>query len=306
MAIMAVLAAAPIPACGQDTDAGTTTHELHPAAGVEVWASTDSDNTDVLKVLGRALWNYEGRDKYQGVAFEEAMFRPLGQETRYDERVYIDLADQIGSKWLWKARIGTDGDTVLGSAEVRTADWKQSYFIEREIVETPRGVDEGIYYTLVGASLDLPADERNVFTVMAGVQPFTGDNTRLHLRGSYTHVLQEKWGLSARLWARYYHSTTPNEFDYFSPRDFVDILPVLQMRRFNNSGWMFLLAGGYGAQKATGSDWHPSRYADLRVESPVHSRKFNAFAQVQYSNTSNTGGLDYNYVMGSLGLTYGF
>ncbi len=281
------------------------TDGLHPAAGMELFMSTDAEKTDVVKLLGRALWNFEGRDKYQGIAVEKAWFKPLGQHAREKERAYIDLADRAGDKWLWSARIGTDGDTVIGSVNVRTADWKQNYFIERDMIETPQGVDRGIYYTFVGAGFDFPLDERNVFTAMGGVQAFTGTNERLHLRGSYIHVLKPEWGLSAQLRGRYFHSTTPREYDYFSPKDYVEILPVVQLRRYTK-GWMYQLAGGYGAQHATGTTWQDSRYASLRVESPARSRSFNAFLDVQYTNTSVNGGLNYDYVMGRVGLTIGF
>ena len=278
---------------------------LHPAAGMELWMSTDAEKTDVVKLMGRALWNFEGRDKYQGIAFEKAWFKPLGQHAREKERGYIDLADSAGDKWLWRARIGTDGDTVIGSASLRTRNWKQNYFIERDMIETPQGVDRGIYYTFVGASFDFPVDDRNVFTAMGGVQEFTGKNERLHLRGSYIHVLKSEWGLSAQLRGRYFHSTTPREYDYFSPEDYVEILPVVQVRRFK-SGWMYQLAGGYGAQHATGTKWQDSRYASLRVESPSRARRLNGFLEVQYTNTSITSGPNYDYVMGRLGVTIGF
>ena len=279
---------------------------LRPGAGVEIFASTDAEDTDVLKVMGRALLNFSDRDKFMGVAFEKAWFKPLGQETKGEERAYPDLADTISDKWLWQARIGTDGHTVLGSANIRSADWKQSYFIEREIIETPQGLQKGIYYTFLGANFDLPLNDRNIVTAMAGVQKFTGKNERLHLRGSYIHVIEPEWGLSAQLRARYYHSTTPNEFDYFSPRDYVQVLPVLQLRRFDNSGWMYQVAGGYGAQHATGAKWQDARFASLRVESPVRARLPNVFLDVQYTNTSISGGLDYDYVMGRLGISFGF
>jgi hypothetical protein len=275
-----------------------------PAGGLELWMSTDSDKTDVVKLLGRALWSFKGPDDYQGIDLETASYSPQGEHSRKQERIYLDLADRLGTKWRWKARVGTNGHTVLGSATLRAADWSKEFFVERDIVETARGLDEGLYYTFVGASFDFRAGERDVFNAMAGFQKFTGKNERLHLRGSYVHVIKSSLGLSAQLRARYYHSTEPFEFDYYSPRDFVQLLPVLQMRRFDRRGWMYLIALGYGGQKATASQWHAARLADLRIESPVSSQRLQAFAQVQYSNTSlSGGGSDYHYVMGRLGLT---
>jgi hypothetical protein len=69
---------------------------------------------------------------------------------------------------------------------------------------------------------------------------------------------------------------------------------------------MYLAALGYGAQKATGSSWQRARLADLRVESPARSRNLRAFAQLQYSTNSLTGGAGgYHYMLARVGVTAG-
>lgn len=278
--------------------------EIRPALGAELNFSTDSDHTDVAKLSGRGLWKFDDRDRYQGIMLERAWFSPSGNKTRKETRAYIDLADNIGSDWRWRAEIGTNGDTILGSAAVRSKDWSKEFFLEREIVETKLGLDRGIYYTFGGASFDVPAGPRDTFNVTGGVQEFTGKNVRYHLRANAVHVLAPKLGLSAQLRGRYFRSTRPGEFDYYSPRNFLSVLPVLQMRRFDRRGWMYLVALGYGAQKATGSHWQSARLADARIESPTRSNRLQAFAQLQYSNNSlNQGGGGYHYVSGRLGLT---
>ena len=292
------------PLNAQNASATARAEAGDPAGGVEFWASTDSDHTDVVKLLARILWDFERPDQYQGIAVERAWFRPQGQHVRTENRAYLDFAGDAGAKWRWRARVGTNGHNLLGSASLRSADWSKELFIEREIVETPLGLDKGIYYTFAGASMDLPAGERDTFNAMAGIQEFTGRNVRLHLRGTFVHVARPKLGLSLQLRTRYFHSTVPHEFDYYSPRAFFQAVPVVQMRRFDRSGWMYLAALGYGAQKATGSRWQAARLADLRIESPARSRKLQAFVQLQYSNNSlNAGAGNYHYVLARLGLT---
>jgi hypothetical protein len=299
IALSPTLAAAP-PGGESERSAGL-------AVGLELWTSTDSDHTDVIKLLGRGLWKFEGGDEYQGIAVEHVWFRPQGGKTREEDRLYLDLADDLGSKWRWKARVGTDGHTVLGSASLRTSDWRREFFIEREIVETPLGLDKGVYYTFAGASLGFPAGERDTFNTTAAVQEFTGKNVRLHLRGNYVHVVKPALGLSVQLRTRYFHSTEPGEFDYYSPRNFYQAIPVAQMRRFDSAGWMYLVALGYGVQKATGTGWQSARLADLRIESPARGRRFQEFAGLQYSNNSlSEGGSGYHYVAARAGLTARF
>jgi hypothetical protein len=292
------------PAQGETIAPVDQSQPMAPAAGIEVWTSSDSDKTEVIKLLGRALWNFEGPNKFQGIDVEHAWFRPDGQHARKQDRIYLDLADSLHGKWKWNARIGTNGKTVLGSASIRSSDWSKELFVEREVVETPRGLDHGIYYTFAGASADLLSTREDTLSAMAGFQKFTGRNDRFHLRSTYVHVIKPKLGLSIQLRARYFHSTVPGEFDYYSPRDFLQLIPVVQMRRFDRAGWMYLIALGYGAQKGTGSGWQAARLADFRIESPASSRKLHAFLQVQYSNNSLTGGArNYHYVVGRVGLT---
>lgn len=290
--------------------AAETSNENHaskprPAAGVEAWASTDSDGTSVVKILTRAHWHFEGREKHAGVAVEHVWFDPSSGSQSEDTRLYLDFADHLGTDWRWRARVGTDGDTVLGSAELRRDDWSHSFFLEREIVETDQGLTQGIYYTFVGASRDVALGEKTTLALTAGVQEFTGENERLHLRGRLIQVVAPEAGVSAHLDARYYHSTAPGEFDYFSPENFTRLLPLVQMRRFTQTGWMFLAAGGIGMQQSTGSGWSTARLGQLRLESPS-SRNLDAFAEVLYTNDSISGGTDYDYVMGRAGLTFAF
>ncbi len=295
----------PSPVSAQSLEDADDASSPSPAIGTELWVSTDSEGTNVLKLVGRALWSFEGKDEYAGVAVERAHLSPATGEKREFNRVYLDVANKLGDGWRWRARVGTDGKTVLGSAELRRADWSRSFFMEREIIETDQGLNRRIYYTFVGASTDIPIDQNSSLAVTAGLQEFSGKNERMHLRGRFVHVVNANAGLSAQMDLRYYHSTKPNEFDYFSPASFVRVMPILQLRRFNG-GWMYLAAGGIGAQRSTGSKWQLARLLQLRIESPRDSNNMDAFAEVVYSNDSIVGGLNYDYLQGRAGLTIAF
>jgi len=274
------------------------------AATIDVFASTDADGTEVLRTGFNLDWSHPAEDRYQGIRVEKAWFTPLGGDTAGFERVYARYADKSG-EWAWNAQVGTDGHTVLGSFNLAdNARWRKEVFVERDILETPRGVTEGIYFTFAGAALDIPLTERDSATVVVGAQEFTGRNVRLHLRGNYVHAVKPEWGLTAQLRGRYFHSTEPGEFDYFSPRWYAEVLPVLQVRRYSG-GWRYLLAAGFGAQRDAGSDWRSSRYANAQVSSPV-DRLVQLKASVVYSNTPVGSGYVYDYLQGSLSVTTRF
>ena len=315
------VAPAPVFAAASETAIPTTEQPVTipdaPEAGVEPapagprWtvrldalASTDADGTEVLRTgINLDLANESG-DRYQGIRLEKALFRPLGQQTAGFERVYLRYADKI-DRWSLSAQAGTDGRTPLGAASATLeGPWRKELFVERDIVETPRGVREGIYYTFAGFALDVPLGERDSAAIVAGAQEFTGKNVRLHLRGQYAHVLQPAWGLSAQLRGRYFLSTQPGEFDYFSPRWYAQALPVIQVRRFSG-GWRYLLAGGYGAQRDDRSGWRSSRYLNAQLATPARGR-LRLDAGLLYSNTPVGSGFVYDYLQGSAGLTMRF
>lgn len=298
---LTLLACAPVAVRAQDVAAGFIPSH---AVGFDVFASSDADDTRVVKAGLNADWHYRGPDDYLGLRLETARFRPLGGATTQDQRFYLRFADRTGD-WSWKGQVGTDGETVLGAASVHNqARFRQEYFIEREILETPRGLNEGLYYTFVGAALDLPVDDRNSLTAVVGLQDFTGDNVRTHLRLNYVHVLQPDWGLSAQVRTRYFHSSHPGEFDYYSPENYLEVLPVLQVRRYAN-GWRWVVAAGLGAQKQTGADWRSARYLNAQITSPP-IRDWAVTAALTYSNTPVASGYTYDYTQLNFGIVRAF
>lgn len=274
------------------------------AIGMDTSFSTDADDTDVLK-LGLDLdWRHEGPEKYAGIRLEKALFDPLGRGWRGRERAYVRVADSLG-KWKYNVTAGTDGHTILGSADVHDeARFRKEFFVEREILETPQGLAKGIYYTLAGGAIDLPADDRNILTLVAGVQPFTGDNVRTLFRANFIHVLKPDSGLSLQLRTRYFHDSDPHEYDYYSPRWYAQAVPVLQLRRFSH-GWRYLVAGGIGVQRDSDSGWRRSTYFNAQVTSPP-KRGWSGSAAILFSETPSATGNSYSYAQLTLALGRAF
>lgn len=282
--------------------------ESLPAAGGAIFYSSDSDATEIVRTAIDFDLRNERDDRRLGVRLEKAWYDPAGTGIRERERIFLQAAD-IAGNWNWKARVGTDGDTIIGSVSAHdNSSFRKEVFLERDIVETRQGLDRGIYSTFGGAAIDIPLDERNVFTVLAGVQAFAGDNTRVHLRGNYVHVLKPEWGLSAQLRGRYFHSSNPGEFDYYSPRWYAQILPVAQLRRFVG-GWELVGAAGTGVQRDASSDWRQSHYAHLRFRSPRSSENWSVHGEITYTDApSDSAGIGegYSYLQTRLRLTRRF
>jgi hypothetical protein len=273
-----------------------------PAIGADVFYSSDADDTEIVKAGVNFDLAYDGPEKRLGIRLERARFTPLGGPAKTSDRVYVRAAGLAG-KWKWDVTAGTDGHTLLGSASAHDeAPFRKEVFVEREILETPQGLSRGLYYTFVGAALDLPASSRDVVTIFAGLQPFTDGNVRTHLRGTYVHVVKPEWGLSAQVRTRYFQSSEPGQFDYYSPRWYAEVLPVLQVRRFV-SGWQLVGAAGYGAQRDSGTGWRSSRLLNLRVASPRFRKDWALTAGLLVTNTPVSTGYTYRYTQLNIGLT---
>lgn len=276
-------------ASAQDA-AGTTKQTL----GLDGSASTDADDTRVTKIGLRWDFRYDDFEHYRGLKLEDAHFAPQGQGGEHQQRVYYRFAD-TGARWKWNGALGTDGHTWLGSASIyNEARYRQEYFVERDTIETPMGLEHDLRHTFVGAAYDLPINDRNMVTALAGVQDFTGDNTRLHLRARYIAVLNQDIGLSAQLRTRYWRNSTPREFDYYSPEWYGEVLPTLQIRRFHGR-WQYHGAIGMGVWRDTDSDWRPARLVQAGITSPKIGRDWFFKANLTHTNTPITTGYKYDY-----------
>ena len=141
-------------------------------------------------------------------------------------------------------------------------------------------------------------------TLVAGVQDFTGDNVRTILRANFIHVLKPDSGLSLQLRTRYFHDSDPHEFDYYSPRWYAQAVPILQLRRFSH-GWRYLVAGGVGVQRDSGSRWRRSSYFNAQVTSPP-KRGWSGTGSLLFSETPSATGNSYSYVQVTFGLMRAF
>lgn len=268
------------------------------AAGIDVFASNDADNSETLKFGANFDFRHESIQDYQGIRLESVRFSPMGQPATQDTRAYYRFADG-NTQWKWNGQLGSDGHTWLGNAAIHNeAPLRQEYFVEREIVETPVGLDRGLYYTFAGAAYDFSINDRNLVTAMAGVQDFSGDNLRTHARARYIHILKPDWGLSAQLRLRYWHDSQPREFDYYAPGWYAEVLPTLQLRRYRN-GWQYLAVAGYGRSKDAVSDWRTARHLELGVTSPARGGWYFK-AGALHSTTPVTTGYTYRYTQLSL------
>jgi hypothetical protein len=277
----------------------------HQAVGADLTYSTDADDTEVVRAGVNVDLRYAGPDSYTGFRLERSRYSHTNGGRNQDRRLFLRAADRLG-KWKYEASVGTDGHTALGSASIHNdAALRQEYFLERDKIESPIGVSQGLYYTFAGAAIDLPLAKSTQATLLAGVQDFTGENRRLHVRANLIQTLSADLGLSGQLRTRYFRNSNPREYDYYSPLWYAEVVPVLQIRRYTG-GWRLLAAGGLGVQRDSSSTWRASRYLNLRAVGPSKMGGWRFTGEATYSSTPLTQSGDYHYLRTTLGITRSF
>jgi len=271
------------------------------AAGFDIFGSSDADHFQVWKLGASYYPEYASTEQYLGARFEHFDFSSGNGSSGTQERGYLNFADSAGD-WKWNGAMGTDGRSLLGSGSVITQGAiRQEYFVNRDLVETPTGVNRGLYFTFVGGSYDIPLDDRNTVTALAGVQVFSGKNYRLNLRSNYIYVAEPDWGLSLQLRTRYFWDSQPREFDYFSPRWYMEGVPTVQLRRFYDR-WQFLVAAGWGLRRNNGASWQSARLAQASILSPRFGSGWLIDASFLYSNQPIAASYAYSYEQATLSL----
>lgn len=260
-ALVVALATISAPAIsGEDTAA-------KQAVRIDAWASSDADGNESRRLaLG---WNTAHRDldHWWGVTVERAEFAGDGWREQ-DDRIYLSGAGDAGA-WRWRGDLGSNGSDVLGRASIHSLDARRKeIFIERDTLETRRGVANGWVHTFAGAAVDLPMGERWSSTLLVGAQHFgTGSNLRSHLRGNLVHAVLPSQGISLQLRTRYHRNSHPREADYFSPAWYGEATGVVGWRRFVGD-YQWRAAAGIGRQRNAGTAWRRARMVEVGLETP--------------------------------------
>jgi hypothetical protein len=275
------------------------------AVSLDIFGSSDADHFHVLKAGASYYPEYASTEQYLGARFEHVDFSSSKGGAVSQARGYLNFANGAGD-WKWNGTVGTDGRSLLGSGSAYTQGAiRQEYFVTRDLVETSTGLDRGLYFTFLGGSYDIPLDDRNTLTALVGAQVFSGKNYRLNMRSNYIYVIVPDWGLSLQFRARYFWDSYPREFDYFSPRWYMEGVPTVQLRRFYDR-WQFVAAAGWGLRRNNGASWQSARLAQLSIISPRFGSGWLVDASVLYSNQPIAASYAYSYEQATLSLTKRF
>lgn len=281
--------------------------QAQQAMVLDAWGSDDADGSRVAKFGLGFDYRHLDENHYGGLRLERARFAPAGGDVVRRSSAYWRFAggDDKAGAWSWNGMLGSDGHTWLGNASlVRNGPRRIEYFLEREVVETPRALRDGIHATFAGASADVAWGKSDTSVFLAGLQAFGDGNRRTHLRFRQIHVLSEEQGLSLQFRLRYARDSDPHAYDYYAPRWQARALPVLQWRRFRG-GWQFRLAAGAGRQGDADTGWRAARLVEAGISSPP-DRAWAVDASLVHTNEPSVTGNGYRYTQARISITRKF
>lgn len=102
--------------------------------------------------------------------------------------------------------------------------------LERNIVNSRGGIDDGITYNVLAAVGDYVFTPSFNVGVSAGTTLFSDDNRRPFLRTRWNLLLNDAYGLNAYLKTRSYRSSEPDRPQYYSPASLNEVSLGLSVR----------------------------------------------------------------------------
>lgn len=241
-------------------------------AAVEALATTDTDHFRSTRLRAGVLVDYKTAYDFVAVGagytrYEQGDFAvdrySLGAAVKKVERA-------TGAGLVASGGLSEVGDHLRAFLD---ATWNkrlsQATGIEligqREFVETRAALEAGTMTNFAAASVDHAATDRLTLIGLGGLQYFSDDNRRYHLRGRVIYVLVPEQGLSAQLRARGYETSRPGGTLYFNPESYAQADIGLRLRRAFGA-WRVLAAVGVGRENVDWSNETPTRYLDARLE----------------------------------------
>lgn len=179
--------------------------------------------------------------------------------------------------------------------------------VERDLVNSIRGIDGGIHFTALALVMDHAFTEEFNLGLAAGTALFSNDNNRPLLRTRWNYAISERFGLNAYLKTRSYRNTNAYRPEYFSPERLNEAALGLSSRFEVAEAFVLSASIDVGQQRIDGTSdpiWRAALGAGSRRKNAVQW-----FVGVEASNTAplfsgRTGGYRYSTATGRISMPF--
>lgn len=255
---------------------------------------------------------YEHGDKYTGIEYQLNQFSQNGWHSTANETRLVTKAINPRSGLGYNLNIGYNRENSFG---LLTTDSQYSMsltdrlrgelLVSRDRVETQNAINNNIYYTMTGATLEYQPFERLTLVGMGADMFFSDTNSRAIMRLKAIYNLIPNYGITAQLRYRQYHDSNTNvPNNYFNPENYYEGMFALGIRK-RYEGWIFNGTAGLGQQSINNQSTTTTQLLEMGATSPVSGNLFFR-SRLGYGKSAGFLGPDYSYQYVMEELIYSF
>jgi len=268
----------------------------------DVYFGSDSEGFSTYKYKAGYLPLYEHGEKYTGISYEHNYFTQGSWNSTGEQYTLLTKAINPRTALGYNLNVGYNTEnghqlvTTDSNYGFRVADsTKAEVILNRDRVETQNSLNNGIYYTLGGVSIEQQILERLSAVIMGANMYFSDTNTRPTVRAKLIYDLVPDYGLTAQLRFRQFRDTNTNlPNNYFNPSNYSETMIALGMRR-RIEGWMLSGTAGLGRQTVSQDPSTTTQLYELAATSPIASNDYYFKTRAGYGKSAGFLGPNYFY-----------
>jgi len=267
-----------------------------------VYFSSDSEGFSTYKYKAGYLPLYEHGEKYTGITYQHNYFTQGGWSSTGEQYTLVTKAINPRTALGYNLNIGynTENGHQLAITDSNygfrvTDSTKSEVILNRDRVETQNSLNNGIYYTLGGVSVEQQILERLTAIVMGANMYFSDTNTRPIVRAKLIYDLVPDYGLTAQLRYRQYRDTNTNVANnYFNPSTYNETMIAFGAKK-RMAGWMLSGTAGVGRQIVNQDPSTTTQLYEFAAISPVASNYYYFKTRAGYGKSAGFLGPNYFY-----------
>ena len=274
---------------------------------------SDSEGFSTYKYKAGYFPLYEHGEKYTGITYQHNYFTQGGWNSTGEQYTLMTKAINTRTALGYNLNIGYNTEnghqlvTTDSNYGFRVTDsTKAEVIVNRDRVETQNSLNNGIYYTLGGVSIEQQVFESLSAIVMGANMYFSDTNTRPTVRAKLIYDLVPDYGLTAQIRYRQFRDTNTNVANnYFNPSTYNETMVAFGARK-RIAGWMLSGTAGVGRQTVNQDPSTTTQLYELAATSPVASNDYYFKTRAGYGKSAGFLGPNYfyRYVMEELTIPF--
>jgi hypothetical protein len=263
---------------------------------------SDSENFSAYKYRAGILPLYEHGEKYTGITYQHNYYTQGSWNSTGEQYTLLTKAINPRTGLGYNLNIGYNTEnghqllTTESNYGFQVADaTRAELMLNRDRVETQNSLNNGVYYTMGGASIEQQLAERFTAVVMGANMYFSDTNTRPIARAKLVYDLIPEYGLTAQLrYRQYWDTNTSVPNNYFNPSQYIENMIALGARK-RIDGWMLSGTAGVGKQSVNEGPSTITELYELTATSPVNSNDYYFKTRAGYGKSAGFQGPNYFY-----------